>query len=232
MSSSRPRLLDANTVHEYEDRPAEKQRKRRANLYDAVAGRVNSHGFIPAKPYASKYRDTTSSSSRPIPPEEVLFRREGMPVRYEETDRYFANESLPADHPLPSSDLLESVHTYTADFYDQAVRANGRANHYSMNGMSLMFMGVLLEEMAKESLGDTGDLALVEGDNLPTDDESTSRFARKKVRKRANSGLSSLYASSGEDLDSVVKRKRRSKRRRLTRRASTTDIDTEAEDRR
>ncbi|KAL4922355.1 hypothetical protein BDW62DRAFT_172380 [Aspergillus aurantiobrunneus] len=234
MASGEPHLLNEITdQEEHHDRPVERQRKRRANLYDAVAGRVNSHGFIPAKSYASKYRDTASSSSRPLPPEEVLFRRKGMPVRYEETDRYFAHESLPPDRPLPSSELLESIHAYTADYYDQAFRANGRANHYSMDGKSLMFMGVLLEELAKESLGDTGDLALVEGDDLPTDDEPTSRIGRKMGRKRTNSGLSSTYASSGEDLDSVVKRKKqRLKKRRLTRRASTTDLDTEAEDRR
>lgn len=189
---------------------------------------MNAHGFIPATPYASKYRDTASSSSRALPPEEVLFRREGMPVRYEETDRYFAHENLPADQPLPSSELLESIHAYTADYYDQALGPNGRANQYSMNGKSLMFMGVLLEELAKESLGDTGDLALVEGDDLPPD-EPTSKLGRRMGRKRANSRRSSIYASSGEDLDSVVKRKKRSKKRRLTRRASTTDIDTEPE---
>ncbi|KAL4804440.1 hypothetical protein BDV18DRAFT_31173 [Aspergillus unguis] len=230
MSLAKSRVLDESNEREHNVR-SEKQRKRKANLYDAVAGRVNSHGFIPARAYASKYRDTASSSSRALPPEEVLFRRKGMPIRYEETDRYFAHESLPPSQSLPSSELLESIHAYTADFYDQAV-TNGQANHYSMNGKSLIFMGVLLEELAKESLGETGDMALVEGDDLPSEEESTPKFSRRKGRKRAISGYSSAYASSGEDLDSVVKRKRRSKKRRLTRRASTTDIDTEAEDRR
>ncbi|KAL2822075.1 hypothetical protein BJX63DRAFT_427422 [Aspergillus granulosus] len=215
---------------EQQDGTSESRRKRRANLYDAVAGRVNSHGFIPTNPYSSKYRDTASSSHRPLPPEEVLFRRKGMPVRYEETDRYFAHESLPSDCPLPSSDLLESVHAYTSDFYDQATRGCGGANYYSMNGRSLMFMGILLEELAKESLGDTGDLVLVEGESESTDDEISLKMGRKR-RKRANSGMS-IYASSGEYLDSVARRNKRSKKRRLTRRASTTDMDTEAEDRR
>ncbi|KAI9375198.1 hypothetical protein BJX61DRAFT_192441 [Aspergillus egyptiacus] len=227
MSSSKPFASSkkpGQTSPEPEQDHSEQRRKRRANLYDAVAGRVNSHGFIPPKPYASKYRDTASSSKRSLPPEEVLFRRKGMPIRYEETDRYFAHESLSPNCPLPSSELLESIHTYTADFYDQAVR-EGRANNYSMNGQSLLFMGILLEELAKESLGETGDLALVEGDNMPSEDEST-RAGRRTRRKRANSGLSSIYASSGEDLDSVVKRMKPSKKRRLARRASTTDMDT------
>ncbi|KAL2858050.1 hypothetical protein BJY01DRAFT_73275 [Aspergillus pseudoustus] len=215
---------------EQQDDTFESRRKRRANLYDAVAGRVNSHGFIPTNRYSSRYRDTASSSNRPLPPEEVLFRRKGMAVRYEETDRYFAHESLPADRPLPSSDLLESVHAYTSDFYDQATAGQRGTDYYSMNGKSLMFMGILLEELAKESLGDTGDLALVEGETEPTDDETSSKFGRKR-RKRANSGMS-LYASSGEDLESVARRNKRSKKRRRTRRASTTDLDTEADDKR
>jgi hypothetical protein len=100
-----------------------------------------------------------------------------------------------------------------------------------MNGSSLIFMGILLEELAKDSLGDTGDLVLVEGETIPTDDESTSRLGRRIGRKRANSGASSIYVSSGEDLDSVVRRKKRSKKRRLTNWVST-DIDTEAEEKR
>ncbi|CEL05185.1 hypothetical protein ASPCAL06304 [Aspergillus calidoustus] len=211
------------------NRASESRRKRRANLYDAVAGRINSHGFIPDKPYFSQYRDTASSSNRPLPPEEVLFRRKGMPVRYEETDRYFAHESLPPDRPLPSSDLLESVHAYTSDFYDKATRGSGRADYFSMNGKSLMFMGILLEELAKESLGETGDLVLVEGEDM-TDDETSSTVGRRR-RKRSNSAMS-IYASSGEDLESVLRWNKRSKKRRLTRRASTTDVDTEAEARR
>ncbi|KAL4923864.1 uncharacterized protein BDV17DRAFT_226028 [Aspergillus undulatus] len=230
MTSKNLRSFNNSTTRpEHDDSSAEKQRKRRANLYDAVAGRVSSHGFIPSQPYASKYRDTASSSTRPIPPEEVLFRRKGMPVRYEETDRYFAHRDLAPDQPLPSSELLESIHAYTADFYDQAVGENGRANSYTMDGNSLMFMGVLLEELARESLGETGDMALVEGDTLSTDEEESKMFRRRNGRKRANSGVSS-YASSGEDLESVVKRKRRSKRPRLMRRASTTDVDTEVEE--
>ncbi|KAL3491899.1 hypothetical protein BJX62DRAFT_236751 [Aspergillus germanicus] len=212
------------------NRASQSRRKRRANLYDAVAGRINSHGFIPDKPYFSQYRDTASSSNRPLPPEEVLFRRKGMPVRYEETDRYFAHESLPPDRPLPSSDLLESVHAYTSDFYDNATRGSGGADYFSMNGKSLMFMGILLEELAKESLGETGDLVLVEGEDL-TDDETSSTVGRRRRRKRSNSATS-IYASSGEDLDSVLRWNKRSKKRRLTRRASTTDVDTEAEARR
>jgi hypothetical protein len=151
-----------------------------------------------------------------------------MPVRYEETDRYFAHESLPPDRPLPSSDLLESVHAYTSDFYDNATRGSGGADYFSMNGKSLMFVGILLEELAKESLGKTGDLVLVEGEDL-TDDETSSTVGRRRRRRKRSISATSIYASSGEDLDSVLRWNKRSKKRRLTRRASTTDVDTEAE---
>ncbi|KAL5339501.1 hypothetical protein BJX70DRAFT_154614 [Aspergillus crustosus] len=232
MSFKKPPKRDEDALQQEQPKQPPRQPRRTANLYDAVAGRVNAHGFIPVTPSISKYRDTASSGKRAIPPEEVLFRRKDMPLRYEETDRYFAHESLPPDRPLPSSELLESIHAFTADFYDQGLERQGRGNNYSMNGNSLMFMGILLDELAKESLGETGDLVLVEGEPIPSDDESTSRLGRRIGRKRANSGASSIiYASSGEELENVVRRNKRFKKRKLTRWTST-DMDTEAEERR
>ncbi|EAW10419.1 uncharacterized protein ACLA_048910 [Aspergillus clavatus NRRL 1] len=209
-----------------------KRQKRQANVYDAVAARVNAHGFLPSAPYASKLRDTASSSIIPVRPEEVLFRRQNAPIRYEENDFYFANESLPVDRPLPSSELLEAIHSYAADFYEHATVDSGQDDYQSMDETALIAMGILLEEMARDSLGETGDLVLVEGEDIPTDeDRRPSKSAvRRSGRKRANTSQSMIMASSGDDLDSVVKR-RRSKRRRLTQRASTTELDTEVDDR-
>ncbi|PTU24192.1 hypothetical protein P175DRAFT_0520141 [Aspergillus ochraceoroseus IBT 24754] len=187
-----------------------RKRRRKGTIYDAVAGRMNSHGFIPSKPYASKYRDTASSSSRPVPPDEALYRRKGMPDLYEETDRM----RLAPDIPLPDSALLEAIHAYTADFYEQTTKSHGRGYSYSMTGTALLGMGVLLEELAKESLGETGDLVLVEGEPVG--------------RKRANS-LSGTQVSSGDDLDKIVKRQKRTKKRRLARQTITTDMDTKVE---
>ncbi|KAH1291166.1 hypothetical protein KXX11_000247 [Aspergillus fumigatus] len=185
--------------------PVLRRQKRQATVYDAVAGRVNAHGFLPSVSYASKHRDTASSSSRPVRPEEVLFRRQNAPIRYEENDFYFANESLPADCPLPTSDLLEAIHAYTADFYDHATIDRGQDDYQSMDETALIAMGILMEEMAREALGETGDLVLVEGEELSTDDDHlSSRLKSRRIgRKRANTSQSMILASSGDDLDSV-----------------------------
>ena len=94
-----------------------------------------------------------------------------------------------------------------------------------MDETALIAMGVLMEEMAKESLGETGDLVLVEGEEVSErEGQSSMGFQRRASRKRE----SSTVASSGDDLEDVVRRKRRSKKPRITPRASSTaDMDTE-----
>ncbi|RAH51540.1 uncharacterized protein BO95DRAFT_5656 [Aspergillus brunneoviolaceus CBS 621.78] len=203
------------------------KQRRLATVYDAVAGRINAHGFLPAVPYASKNRDTASSSRRSVRPEEVLFRRQNAPIRYEENDFYFAHESLPADRQLPSSELLEAVHAYSADFYDHATIDRGQDDHHSMDETALIAMGILLEEMAKESLGETGDLVFVEGEEISTDeDRLPSQSGRRVDRKRANT-QNSMMASSGDEIKAPLKRQ---KKRKLARKAWTSDMDTELDD--
>ncbi|KAE8380319.1 hypothetical protein BDV26DRAFT_290555 [Aspergillus bertholletiae] len=204
-----------------------KRQRRHATVYDAVAGRINARGFLPFIPFASRYRDTTSSNFQPARPEEVLFRRQNAPTRYEENDFYFAHESLPSDRPLPSSDLLEAIHTYSADYYDCATPDRGQDDYKSMDETALLAMGILMEEMAKESLGTTGDLVLVEGEEIGSEeDQSESQPARRVGRKRSNTGRSSILASSADELGtSTRKRMKRTKRPRLVRRASTTDAE-------
>lgn len=154
----------------------------------------------------------------------MLFRRLNAPTRYEETDFYFAHENLPPTCPLPSSDLLESIHAYSADFYDHATIDRGQEDYQSMDETALIAMGILLEEIAKESLGETGDLVLVEGEEISDSERLPSmRHKRRMSRKRE----SSTMVSSGDDLENVVKR-RRSKRPRLMSR--TSDMDTEPDE--
>ncbi|KAL9034464.1 MAG: hypothetical protein Q9214_007031, partial [Letrouitia sp. 1 TL-2023] len=130
-------------------------------VYDAVAGRVSSSGFIPKVLKTSRYRDTLSSSTLPIPPEEVLFRQRNAPERFQEDDIYWANEDLV--QPLPDSDLLKAIHTYASDFYNLATTTKGLADFSSMDETALIACGILLEEFAVHVLGATGDLAFVEG---------------------------------------------------------------------
>ncbi|KAB8239513.1 hypothetical protein BDV23DRAFT_55392 [Aspergillus alliaceus] len=217
-----------NSEEDHSEELSFRRQKRQATVYDAVAGRINAHGFLPLVPFASRYRDTASSNSRPVRPEEVLFRRQNAPIRYEENDFYFAHESLPPERPLPSSDLLEAIHSYSADYYDYATPDRGQDDYQSMDETALIAMGILMEEMAKESLGETGDLVLVEGEELRSDeDQSQHQTTRSARRKRANTGRSSILASSGDELGSIVRRhrKKRTKKQRLVRTASTTDAE-------
>lgn len=192
-----------------------------------IPGRVNSHGFIKPIPYASKYRDTASSSKQPVRPDEVLFRRKHAPIRYEETDFYYAHESLPSDLPLPDSDFLTAIHAYSADFYRYATRNRGRTDHRSMNDSALIAVGILLEEAAKESLGETGDLALVEPPEAlrRRSSQSSARDSRgrspgfalggsdyqhdpiRRKRRRSTARARSVTKSSGDDLSNGGRKK-------------------------
>ncbi|KAJ5175064.1 uncharacterized protein N7482_000941 [Penicillium canariense] len=213
-----------------------RQSRRTTNLYDAVAGRVNRKGHHPAEAFASRYRDTASSGARSLRPEEVLFRTQHNVTDSGEEGNYFAHENLPSDVALPSSELLEAIHAYTADFYEFATEDHGLHDHQSMDETALIAMGILVEEMAKEALGETGDLVLVEGEEL-TDDEqagvesdtsagSQSR-ERTRRRKRSHTGTNSMV-SSQDNLKGV---RRKFKRRKLKGGASTTDADTELDER-
>ena len=138
-----------------------RRRREQVSVYDAVAGRAGYEGFLTA-PYPSKYRDTASTTTKPVPPEEVLFRRKGAPERYEENDIYFADRYLEPAQKLPDSDLLKALHVYAADFYAAATEKQGTYDWKSLDETALLALGILIEEAALEALGRTGDLALVE----------------------------------------------------------------------
>ncbi|OJD13272.1 hypothetical protein AJ78_06251 [Emergomyces pasteurianus Ep9510] len=184
--------------------------RRQANVYDAVAGRVSSSGFRLKK---LSYQNPLPTTSVPVTPEEVLFRRLNAPVRYVENDFYFAHERLPPDQQLPDSDMLKAIHTYASDFYANATLDQGHADWQSMDETALIALGILLEEAANESLGETGDMVFVEG-------EETTEFAghlsrspsTSGGRKRTSAGSSS--AISREEL--TEPRKNRTKRSRTS----------------
>ncbi|KAJ5547608.1 hypothetical protein N7513_004842 [Penicillium frequentans] len=133
-----------------------------ASLYDSVAGRVNNNGFVAPRP--TRYGDTQASGGRDLRPEEVLYRHKPKKLEQivEDESGYFAHENLPADRPLPSSEILTAIHAYSSDFYANKLRDNGKHNFYSMDESALLAVGILMEELAKEQLGETGDMALTE----------------------------------------------------------------------
>ncbi|EGC42651.1 conserved hypothetical protein [Histoplasma capsulatum var. duboisii H88] len=183
--------------------------RRQANVYDAAAGRVSSSGF---RPRILLNQDLVSSvSSVPVTPEEVLFRRVNAPVRYAENDIYFANERLAPDQRLPDSDILKAIHTYASDFYANATLNQGHADWQSMDETALIALGILLEEAANESLGETGDMVFVEGEEITDLEEhfthsSSASCGRKRITATSRSAI------SGEKF--ARPRKTRKKRRR------------------
>ena len=94
----------------------------------------------------------------------MLFRRSGAPVRYLENDIYWADRHLKNEQVLPDTDLLKAVHIYASDYYGRALGTQGDVSFESMDETALLAVGILLEEAAKHVLGETGDLALVEGE--------------------------------------------------------------------
>jgi len=175
-------------------------RRKQATLYDAVAGRIGYEGFL-GEDAPSKYRDTVSRSNVPIPPEEVLFRRKGAPIRYEEDDIYPADRHLGPQQRLPDSDLLKTVHAYASDFYANATSDGGKRDFKSLDETALLAMGILLEEAAAEALGKTGDLALVE--DAHEQEEALNTTARPGIR-----GNNALKKSVVERPPSVQSRSR------------------------
>lgn len=139
-----------------------KRKYRETTVYDAVAGRACYRGLICKTPLIASTRDTASSSTLQVPPEEVLFRNRGAPQRYEEIDFYWANEKLPLQGAeLPDSDLLKAVHAYASIYYG---RRGGKADFRSLDETALMAVGVLLEECADGLLGRGGEGVFVEGE--------------------------------------------------------------------
>ncbi|KAJ5090901.1 hypothetical protein N7532_009585 [Penicillium argentinense] len=160
---------------------------RQATLYDAVAGKCYPPGSTKfEKDIANmlspgrlsrlgnflynetgklgRFRDTPKCQ-RIAGPEEVVFCRErNLSKREAKCAAYMAHENLPADCPLPSSDLLETIHAYTADFYRYALSDGGRGSYGSMDETALLAMGILIEELATESLGKQGYRALLEAE--------------------------------------------------------------------
>lgn len=157
---AKARFTYSDSEHSAFDRP--KRKYRETTVYDAVAGRACYRGLICKTPLIASTRDTASSSTVQVPPEEVLFRNRGAPQRYEETDFYWANEKLPLQGAeLPDSDLLKAVHAYASIFYG---RRGGKADFRSLDETALMAVGVLLEEWADGLLGRSGEGAFVEGE--------------------------------------------------------------------
>lgn len=82
-----------------------------------------------------------------------------------------------------------------------------------MDETALIAMGILLEEAAKESLGETGDMALVEGEEIENrgavsnDSQVPKRSGRKRSSRRSSTVL-------GDDSDTKEFRPKEKRKKR------------------
>lgn len=158
----------------------------------------------------------------------MLFRRKGAPIRYEEDDFYWADRHLTDNQKLPESDLLKAIHAYSSDFYGRAVKWRGMVDFESLDETALLAMGVLMEEMAGDVLGETGDLAFVEGEDDGVEgageghhqEDATSSGEDRPVSTAAVSEDASEKATSDKESSDGFKRRRK---RRKTRQDDDSD---------
>lgn len=124
-------------------------------MVNSDLGHVTQSGLI------GNIRDV-KSSRQPLRPDEVLFKQANAPVRYEETDYYNAHTRLPRDRQLPDGELLTAIHAYVSKLYSRTAEGDNQHAWKCMDETALIAFGILVEETAREVLGETGDFAFVE----------------------------------------------------------------------
>lgn len=179
-----------------------KRKRRTATVYDAVAGRIGLNGFLTPE-------QGEMSSATPLAPEEVLLKSSAGPDL--PPDQYNAEQRLEdPDRDLPDSDLLKAAHTYASDFYSRAMPDYGKHDFRSLDGSALIALGCLLEEAARQALGENGDMVLVEPRGLENG-LPASRLTRHQVIGKVKPPPTPEQGSeaSATDSDSEPARKRR-----------------------
>jgi hypothetical protein len=152
-------------------------KQRHTTIYDAVARRISAEGFLaPVSSQQNRIVDYTVEN-RQLNPFEALMktargaRGEQLPDSdprktkslEELEDMYEWTRHLPDELELPEGELLEAIHAYASDFY--GAQGDGmEVMAGNMDGTALLALGILLEEVAREQLGENGDLALLEGE--------------------------------------------------------------------
>lgn len=104
--------------------------------------------------------------------------------------------------------MLKAVHVYASDYYGRTLGTQEDVSFESMDETALLAVGILLEEAAKHVLGETGDLALVEGEPV-SDNEADPNLKALRLVDRTHEKESSDAPSS----DQPKKRRGRKKRK-------------------
>ena len=177
------------------------KRRRYATLYDAVAGKVGVNRFLTQEQL---------DSSRYIPqaPEEVLLRSINAPQSIPD-NFYNAEDRIRPGEALPESDLLEALHKYASAFYRLATHDHGKHDFKSLDATALLAMGILMEEAAREILGENGDMALVEPEELE-DGLAETRRTKRQIKGTVQPPPTPHYASeaSEDDEESPMKKRK------------------------
>lgn len=190
-----------------------KIRQRQANVYDAVAGtmiignaqRIISNHSIGRVTQAGLIGNVldAKASKQPLRPDEVLFKQANAPLRYEETDQYYAHRNLSPDQQLPSGDLLSATHAYISKLYSRTHEHGAQSAWKCMDETALIAFGILIEETARELLGETGDFAFTEAaeeekneDAAPSDEEDAENV--KRSASMADKERSTSWSSSSD----------------------------------
>lgn len=134
--------------------PGPSRTKRKATVYDAVAGRIGTNGFISVQDLAG--------SSAALTPDEVLRRKTSLSESGHDENNQPRYNLGDAEDNLPDSDLLKAIHAYASDFYSRTTADHGANDFSSLDGTALIAIGCLLEETMEKVLGENGDMVLVE----------------------------------------------------------------------
>ena len=134
-----------------------------------------------------------------------------------ESDPYWAHKDLTEDQKLPDSDLLKAIHTYASDFYDRNFGEQAQADFHSLDETALLSLGILLEEMADQALGETGDLALTEGEvgeSTVSETESVGSESASDISMEESEARSAPIESVAVE-ETLPSRPKSSKRRKI-----------------
>lgn len=114
---------------------------------------------------------------------------------------------------MPDSELLKAVHAYTSDFYSIRTEDKGKCDFRSLDETALIALGVLLEEISGQVLGETGDMVLVEPE-VYDDFVPESRATQMQISGRVPQTETPPYVSEdssdeSDDDEEIRERKRR-----------------------
>lgn len=154
-SETSPQTSDHDPF-EIGDDNADRSSRRKANVYDAVAGRITQAGWLRSA--------DSKSSKQPLRPDEVIFKQARAPTRFYETDYYYAHSHRPPQL-FPDEMLLSALHAYVSKLYCQNTDPEDIKTWKCMDESALIAFGTLIEETVVDLLGEEGDLVFTEAAN-------------------------------------------------------------------